>query len=119
MLLFCVKHTRLDIMNPARELSKMLGIATVAAMKEMRCIIKHVLDTMSLGLKMEPKLGEDGKWIIKAHSDSDWAGDPEDRKSVGCYIILVNGVPVAWRAKSQKCVQLNCSGCTFHPSLVP
>ena len=56
MLLFCVKHTRLDIMNPVRELSKMLGVATVAAMKEMRRIIKHVLDTMTLGLKMEPKL---------------------------------------------------------------
>ena len=28
---------------------------------------------------------------------------------MGCYIILVNGAPVAWRAKSQKCVSLSSS----------
>ena len=62
MLLFCVKHTRLDIVNPVRELSKMLGVATVAAMKEMKRVVKHVLDAMSLGLKIEPELTDDGKW---------------------------------------------------------
>ena len=33
---------------------------------------------------------------------------------VGCYIILVNGVPVAWRAKSQKCVSLSSSEAEFY-----
>ena len=83
MLLFCVKHARIDTMNPARELSKMLGVATAGAMKEMRRVAKPVLDAMSLGLKIEPKLTDEGKWKIEVHSDSDWIGDPDDRKSVG------------------------------------
>ena len=33
---------------------------------------------------------------------------------MGCYIILVNGVPVAWRAKSQKCVSLSSSEAEFY-----
>ena len=69
---------------------------------------------MTLGLKMEPEVNDDGTWTIEVHSDSDWAGDPNDRKSVGCYVILLNGVPIAWRARSQKCVSLSSGEAEFH-----
>ena len=42
MLLFLVKHTRPDIANCTRELSKVLDKATVSAYKEMIRIIKFV-----------------------------------------------------------------------------
>ena len=54
MLLFCVKHARLEIMNPARELSKMHGVATIGGMKDMKWAIKHALDAANLGLRIEP-----------------------------------------------------------------
>ena len=114
MLMFCVKHSRLDIMNPTRELSKLLGAATPGAMKEMRRIIKYVLDTRELGLKIEPRLSNEGKWTIEVYSDSDWAGDPDDRKSVGCFIILLCGVPIAWRSKGQKVVSLSTAEAEFY-----
>ena len=69
---------------------------------------------MSLGLKIEPKLTNVGKWKIEVCSDSDWIGDPDDRKSVGCYVTLANNVPVAWRSRSQKCVSLSSSEAEFY-----
>ena len=45
MLLYLVKHSRPDIANPVRELSKVLDGTTPAAMKELFRVIKHVLDT--------------------------------------------------------------------------
>ncbi len=45
MLLYLVKHSRPDIANPVRELSKVLDGTTPAAMKEMYRVIKYVLDT--------------------------------------------------------------------------
>ena len=63
---------------------------------------------------MEPILSNDGKWKIEVYSDSDWAGDPDDRKSVGCYIIFLNGVAIAWRSKSQKVVSLSSSEAEFY-----
>ena len=113
MLMFCVKHSRLDIMNPTRELSKLLGKATPGAMKEMKRIVKHVIDAKGLGLRINPKLSQNGKWAIEACSDSDWAGDPDDRKSVGCFIMLACGVPVAWRSKGQKVVSLSTAEAEF------
>ena len=56
---------------------------------------------------MAPKMDSEGLWTLEVYSDSDWAGDPDDRKSVGCYIIFLNGVPIAWRSKSQKVVSLS------------
>ena len=51
MLLYLVKHSRPDIANPVRELSKVLDGTTPAAMKEMFRVIKYVLDTRGKGWK--------------------------------------------------------------------
>ena len=101
-------------MNAVRELTKVLGKATPAAYKEMLRCVKFVLDTKDRGLKMEPQATEDGKWRIEVFSDSDWAGNPDDRKSVGCFIIFLNGVPISWRSRSQKVVSLSSSEAEFY-----
>ena len=112
--MFLIKHSRPDIMSATRELSKALGKATEAAHKEMLRCVKFVLGTKSKGLKMQPKMNPDGLWTLEVYSDSDWAGDPDDRKSVGCYIIFLNGVTIAWRSRSQKVVSLSSSEAEFY-----
>ena len=115
MLMYLIKHSRPDIMNPVRELAKVLGKATTAAYKEMLRCIKFVVDTKSKGLKLHPIITGAGKaWILEVYSDSDWAGNPDDRKSVGCLIIFLNGVPIAWRSRSQKVVSLSSSEAEFY-----
>ena len=113
-LMFLIKHSRPDIMSAVRELTKVLGNATEAAYKEMLRCVKFVLGTKSKGLKLAPRLDPNDLWTLEVYSDSDWAGDPDDRKSVGCYIIFLNGVPIAWRSKSQKVVSLSSSEAEFY-----
>ena len=91
MLLFLVKHTRPDIANPVRELSKLNDCPTPIAVKEMFRVIKFVLDTPEKGLKMKPELND--VWRIVAYSDSDYAGDKETRISVTGFIIFLLGCP--------------------------
>ena len=40
-------------------------------------------------------------------SDTDWAGDPSDRKSTSGYIFMFSDGPISWRSKKQKCVALS------------
>ena len=54
MLLYLFKHLWPDITNMNRELSKANDGASPAAFKELLHVIKHVLDTKNLGLKIEP-----------------------------------------------------------------
>jgi hypothetical protein len=56
MLLYLVKYSRPDIANAVRELSKVLDGSTEASFKGMLRVIKYVLDTKEMGLRIEPKL---------------------------------------------------------------
>ena len=105
-LLYLTKHSRPDICNPVRELSKTMDAPAPVHLKEMYKVIRHVLSTKGYGLKFE--LRKDMiKWALKALSDSDFASDKETRISVFAYIIYFCGIPIAWRSKGMKSVVLS------------
>ena len=105
-LLYLTKHSRPDICNPVRELSKTMDAPAPVHLKEMYKVIRHVLSTKGYGLKFE--LRKDIiKWALKALSDSDFASDKETRISVFGYIIYFCGIPIAWRSKGTKSVVLS------------
>jgi len=54
MLLYLLKHSRIDLGNPVRELTKAMKSPTLTADKEILRIIKFVLDTTDMGLKLVP-----------------------------------------------------------------
>ena len=108
MLLYLVKHTRPDIANATRELSKVLDSPGETAWKELRRVIRYVVSTKNLALKIEPRQDESFlNWKMLAYSDSDWANDRETRKSVSGYILYLCGVPISWRSKAQKAPTLS------------
>ena len=105
-LLCLTKHSRPDITNPVRELSKSMDGASMAHVTEMYREINSVLETKRLGLRMVP-IFKDGNWKFKALSDSDFANDKDTRYCVYGYIIYFCGIPVAWKSKSMKSVVLS------------
>ena len=105
-LLYLTKHSRPDITNPVRELSKSMDGASMAHVTEMYRVINFVLEMKRLGLRMVP-IFKDGIWKLEALSDSDFANDKDTRYSVYGYIIYFCGIPVAWKSKSMKSVVLS------------
>jgi hypothetical protein len=99
-LLYLVKHSRIDIANAVRELSKVMDKATIGHMKALLRCIRYVLLTEDR--KLTYRLTNKDGIEVTAISDSDYAGDPESRKSVSGYIVYVNGCPIAWRSRQQK-----------------
>ena len=101
-----VKHSRPDIANAVRELSKALDGTSPAAYKELLRVTKYVMDTKTLSLKLQPRKEDETKWSIVAFSDSDYAGDSETRISIAGFILYLMGVPISWRSKGQRGVLL-------------
>ena len=93
-LLYLTKHSRPDISNPVRELSKTMDAPAPAHLKEMYKLIKFVLSTKDYGLKFK-LIKSMKKWVLKALSDSDFASDKETRISVFGYVIYFCGIPIA------------------------
>jgi hypothetical protein len=108
-LLQFVKHSRPDIANAVRELSKCMDSATEGAFKEMLRVIQFVLATRDFGLYLNPTPLEkmDDGWDLVMYSDSDWAGDLDNRKSITGFILFVMGCPVVWKSKQQGNVSLS------------
>ena len=109
MLLYLVKHSRPNLTNATRELSKANNGANTAAYKELLCVIKYVIDTKKLGLKIEPMGNSNKPWGIICFSNSNYAVDPIIRHSISVFILYVQGVPISWQSKLQKSVSLSSS----------
>eukprot|EP00961_Rhodomonas_salina_P125501 1690608-Rhodomonas_salina.1 len=45
--------------------------------------------------------------------DSDYAADPDTRRSVTSYLISMNNGPISWKAKRQGCVTLSSAEAEF------
>ena len=61
---------------------KELDGANLAAYWEIHHVMKYVLDTKTLGLKIEPNLGKDFSWNLVCFCDSNYPGDPGTRHNV-------------------------------------
>ena len=113
MLLYLVKHTRPDIANAVRQLSTALDKPNEAAFKEMKQVIKFVINTKHLSLKFEPKFQGKEEWNMVAYSDSDFAGNIENRQSIAGFVLYLNRAPISWKSKGMKLVTLSSSEAEF------
>jgi hypothetical protein len=95
-LLYQIKYSRPDIANLVQKLSKCMDTATPAAFKEMKRVMRFISATKDFGLRIEPDdPGTDKfKWNMVFYTDSDWAGDKDDRRSISGYIGCSNPVEV-------------------------
>ncbi|XP_020698616.2 uncharacterized protein LOC110111194 [Dendrobium catenatum] len=62
-------------------------------------LLRYVKGTISYGLPILPSSLE-----LSAFSDSDWAGDPVDRKSTSGYCTFLGTSLISWQVKKQKTV---------------
>jgi hypothetical protein len=56
-------------LNAVRELLKSMDGANLAAFKEMKWVIKFVLNTKTMGLKMNPQIRNDDEWEISVYTN--------------------------------------------------
>jgi hypothetical protein len=110
-LLYLLKHSRPELSNSIRELSKGMGQTNLNALNEMFHVINWVFHTADVGLCMAPKWNVDNhgniKWILRGICDSTWGSDPDDGRSVSGHVLYFMNVPIAWKSKTQKHVTLS------------
>ena len=85
--MYLVKQLQPDIANMTRELSRANNGVNPAAFKELLHVTKNVLDTMNLGLKIEPTGNPNEPWEIVCFSDSNYVGDPVKRRCISGFIL--------------------------------
>jgi len=75
--------------------------------KELYRVLKYVLDTKNLKLKINPLSNSLGLFYIAGKSDSDFTGDKNDRRSITGWLVYFMGVLIGWKSKVQGHITLS------------
>ena len=119
-LMYLVVGTRPDIAFAVATLSKFNSKPNKIHFTAAKRILRYLKQTKSLALtyrtnlsEFHPDLGSlpnalpPRPYDLLGFSDSDYAGDSNDRKSTSGYVFTLAGGAVSWRAKKQKLVSLS------------
>ena len=102
-LLYLSTGTRPDITFAVSNVAKFCAEPSNAHWTAVKRIFRYLKGTSNLGLLYR----KNSPGRCTGYSDSDWAGDIEDRRSTSGYVFLINGADVSWRSKKQSCVALS------------
>ncbi|XP_048231282.1 secreted RxLR effector protein 161-like [Ricinus communis] len=72
-------------------------------------VLRYLKGTIELGILYKKR----GQEMLVGYSDSDYAGDIEDRKSTSGYVFLISSGAVAWSSKKQPVVTLSTTEAEF------
>jgi hypothetical protein len=103
-LMFAAICTRPDISYAVSQVAKYSSKPSYVHWEAVKRIFAYLKGTISFGISYFRGV-KDG--VLLAFSDSDFAGDADDRRSTTGNIFILNGGPVSWRSQKQKCVALS------------
>eukprot|EP00253_Pinus_taeda_P033245 PITA_33245 len=72
-------------------------------MEESKRILRYVRGTIQFGIHYNAKETP----LLVGFTDSDWAGDPDDRKSTAGYVFTLGSGPITWACKKQAAISLS------------
>ncbi|KAL7574402.1 hypothetical protein ACA910_008497 [Epithemia clementina (nom. ined.)] len=112
-LLHLMKWSCPDILNSVRELSRYMKAAGHRHLKAMRRCMRYCTETAERGRVLRPNCSWDGNpdfhFTISGRSDSDFAKDPERRRSVSGCTVFMNGAVISASSRMQDSTTLSVS----------
>uniref|UniRef100_A0A8D8T0A7 Copia protein n=1 Tax=Cacopsylla melanoneura TaxID=428564 RepID=A0A8D8T0A7_9HEMI len=102
-LLYVSMGSRPDITYAVSYLSRYLDKPNNKVWVAAKRVLRYLRATQSMSMVYE----KTENMQLIGYSDSDWAADPTNRKSVTGSVIFFCGNPVAWFSKKQNCVTLS------------
>ena len=103
-LLYAAVWTRPDIAHAVGELTRFMRDPKQAHMKAAMRVLRYLKGCTDLGLTYRKSDGPSKILLGPVFSDSNYASDPETRRSTTGVVVKVSNCTVAWFSRRQKCV---------------
>lgn len=92
--------TRPDIAFAVHRLAQFVSNPTEAHWTAVKRVLRYLKGTITHGLLLHRNKSP----MIRAYSEADWAGNPQDRSSTSAFIIFLGGNPISWSSRKQRAV---------------
>lgn len=110
-MMFMMQWSRPDIYNAVRSLARHMHAPTEEHNAALHYCMKYVVSTPERGLVLRPEGTWNGdkkyEFVVHGRSDSDYAGNTDDRRSISGGTVTVNGAHVIFRSATQRFVTLS------------
>ncbi|RAN69375.1 hypothetical protein B5P42_31195 [Bacillus sp. SRB_331] len=104
-LIWLASNTRPDISTAVGSLCRFISNPGRPHWVAAQRVLRYLAGTCSFGITYHRQ--EQGSSDLFGYSDSDWAGDPDTRRSTSGFAFMLAGGPVSWKSKLQSSVSLS------------
>jgi hypothetical protein len=108
-LLYAALSTRPDISHAVSTLAQFVSAPLPQHWEAAMRVLRYLKGTSDLGLiyRGRPSANRGAPILGPCYSDSNWGGDPDDRKSRTGVVCKINGCAVSWKSQKQTVVALS------------
>jgi hypothetical protein len=92
--------TRPDIAFIVNKLSQFMHKPTLTHWQAVKRLVRYLKDTIKFGLQ----IFRSSSTALQAFSDADWAGDKDDRRSIGSFCVFLGKNLISWNCRKQATV---------------
>ena len=104
ILMWIARVSRPDIMYSVVYLAQFTNSYNETHFKHLKRIARYLHETQDFVLELAPEKRKDNKILVQVKTDSDWAADKNDRKSMSGACTFINGALFDLSAKKQTSV---------------
>ncbi|XP_074378475.1 secreted RxLR effector protein 161-like [Apium graveolens] len=97
-------HTRPDIAFSVGIVNRFMEKPTTVHLNAAKRILRYIKGTLNFGLVYSTSSGNN---VLTGYSNSDLAGQIEDRKNTGSMVFYLNESLIKWVSQKQRCVALS------------
>ena len=101
--------TRLDLSFVVQQACQHMSSPTQNHLQAAKRILRYLQGTLHFGIAFTS-----GPISLSAYSDSNWAGDPVDRRSLTGMVLFFGNSPISWFAKKQGTVSRSSIEAEYH-----
>ncbi|GMF23949.1 unnamed protein product [Phytophthora fragariaefolia] len=107
MLMYLATSTRPDLAFALGQLSRFVANPSPKHVGALKRVLRYVAGTLDYGITYSRKQTEAKDVVLEGFCDSDWANDPEQRKSTTGFVFTLAGGAIAWMSRRQSIIALS------------
>ncbi|CAA7024844.1 unnamed protein product [Microthlaspi erraticum] len=101
--MYSMVGTRPDLAYPVGLISRFMSNPIKEHWQAVKWVLRYIKGTVYTRLSFKKK----GDFVVKGYCDSDYAGDPDNRRSISGMVFTAGGNVVSWSSSLQQIVALS------------
>ncbi|KAG3039088.1 hypothetical protein PC119_g2427 [Phytophthora cactorum] len=107
MFMYLAISTGPDLAYAVGQLSQFVAKPSAKHVGTLKLVLRYLAGTLDYGITYSRQWADTKEIVLEVFCDSDWATDPEQRKSTTGFVFTLAGGAIAWMSRPQTIIALS------------